>query len=243
MTTKFKVSHCKDFIEFESNFPDIIIQKIIEQEKYGLIELFENTHKINKKLKIPPRLRSTPKKFIPDYSNKLPKCIYDQTDPKCLRELYSINVTVSDSKTIQAVANFGEDFFKPSDLSTFWSDFDLTPTPVEIMNTNDPSSASLESTLDLEYITGVGNNISTQFHHFHCTTESCHPFLTMLAQLSNLPDHKLPMVLSVSVGVTEYEYLNELGSKYADRVNNEFMKLGLRGVSIIFAIGDRADQE
>lgn len=157
--------------------------------------------------------------------------------------MYSINVTVEEPKTIQAVANFGEDFFKPSDLTTFWSDFDLTPTSISIMNKNDPSKPALESTLDLEYITGIGNNITTQFHHFDCTTESCHPFLTMLAQLADLPDDQLPSVLSVSVGVTEYEYLNELGSKYADRVNNEFMKLGLRGVSIVFAIGDRADQE
>lgn len=120
-----------------------------------------------------------------------------------MRELYSINVEVENSKTSQAVANFGSDFFKPSDMDSFWSEFSLQPTKIDVINKNDQSQAALESTLDLEYITGVGNNIDTQFHHFDCTTESCHPFLTMLAQLSNMTDDELPKVLSVSVGVTE----------------------------------------
>jgi len=64
--------------------------------------------------------------------------------------LYSINATVDSSKTLQAVANFGDDFFKTSDLNLFWSNFGLKKTSIEVMNDNDESHAALESSLDLE---------------------------------------------------------------------------------------------
>jgi len=66
--------------------------------------------------------------------------------------------------------------------------------------------------------------------------------MSLLTDLNNQTDADLPKVLSVSVGVTEHEYLDELGPDYADRVDTELQKLGARGCSVLFAIGDRATQ-
>jgi len=54
--------------------------------------------------------------------NKLPSCIFDATDPNCLKLVYNINATVSNSKSIQSVANFGESaYYNDKDLQEFWN--------------------------------------------------------------------------------------------------------------------------
>jgi len=44
------------------------------------------------------------------------------------------------------------------------------------------------------------------------------------------------------VGTTEYEYVEAMGAKFVTRINQEFMKAGMRGLSLLFATGDRAVQ-
>jgi hypothetical protein len=44
------------------------------------------------------------------------------------------------------------------------------------------------------------------------------------------------------VGTTEYEYVEAMGEKFVLRINQEFMKAGMRGISLLFASGDRASQ-
>lgn len=119
----------------------------------------------------------------------------------------------------------------------------MQETPIKIMKDNKSSDPANESTLDLENISGMANRVPTQFWHYSCTKETCHPFMSLLTDLSNLSDADLPNVLSVSVGVTEEEYITELGLDFANRVNTEFMKLGVRGMSIMFAAGDKGTQE
>jgi tripeptidyl-peptidase-1 len=53
--------------------------------------------------------------------------------------------------------------------------------------------------------------------------------------VSSTPDDEIPLVFSTSYGEDETA---EVPSDYADRVNTEFMKAGLRGISILFASGD-----
>jgi len=67
--------------------------------------------------------------------------------------------------------------------------------------------------------------------------------MSLITDIEKLDDNLVPNVLSLSVGVTEYEYINELGLDFANRLNLEFMKLGLKGLSIICAIGDTAIQQ
>lgn len=51
--------------------------------------------------------------------------------------------------------------------------------------------------------------------------------------MSNTSDSAIPYVISVSYGDDE----DSLDKAYTDRINNEFQKLGTRGVSIFFASG------
>jgi len=76
--------------------------------------------------------------------------------------------------------------------------------------------------------------------HWACTTNDCKPFLTWMLEIANLTHP--PVVQSVSVGTTEYEYLTEMGEKHVVRMNAEFAKAGVRGISLLFASGDRASQ-
>jgi len=58
------------------------------------------------------------------------------------------------------------------------------------------------------------------------------PFLVWLKQLADTED--VPLVHSVSYGDQE----PDLPKAYTDRVNYEFMKMGVRGLTILFASGD-----
>jgi len=73
------------------------------------------------------------------------------------------------------------------------------------MKDNIVGDAGHESTLDIEYISTMAAGIPTQFWHYACTKEACHPFLSFLMDLSALDDAHLPKVISLSVGVMEYE--------------------------------------
>eukprot|EP00285_Hemiselmis_virescens_P019851 CAMPEP_0173383984 /NCGR_PEP_ID=MMETSP1356-20130122/6555_1 /TAXON_ID=77927 ORGANISM="Hemiselmis virescens, Strain PCC157" /NCGR_SAMPLE_ID=MMETSP1356 /ASSEMBLY_ACC=CAM_ASM_000847 /LENGTH=348 /DNA_ID=CAMNT_0014339119 /DNA_START=116 /DNA_END=1162 /DNA_ORIENTATION=+ len=140
----------------------------------------------------------------------------------------------------QGVALFGPQFYSPTDLSAFQTKYDVQPNAVHNLNDNKPTTPGTEATLDVEYITGLGQGVETWYMHYTCTTNDCKPFLTWMLQIANVS--KPPMVQSVSVGTTEYEYLTEMGEKHVLRMNSEFIKAGLRGISLIFASGDRASQ-
>lgn len=61
--------------------------------------------------------------------------------------------------------------------------------------------------------------------------ESQEPFLQWLVLLSNMSD--LPWVHTISYGDDE----DSLSTAYMMRVNTEFMKAGVRGISLLFASG------
>lgn len=59
------------------------------------------------------------------------------------------------------------------------------------------------------------------------------PFLEWAIRVSNTSDSAVPKVISVSYGDDE----DSLDKAYTDRINVEFQKLGVRGISILFASG------
>ena len=61
--------------------------------------------------------------------------------------------------------------------------------------------------------------------------ESQEPFLQWMVLLSNMSD--LPWVHTVSYGDDE----DSLSNAYMMRINTEFMKAGVRGISLLFASG------
>lgn len=61
--------------------------------------------------------------------------------------------------------------------------------------------------------------------------ESQEPFLQWMLLLSNMSD--LPWVHTISYGDDE----DSLSTAYMMRINTEFMKAGIRGISLLFASG------
>ncbi|KAL2099113.1 hypothetical protein ACEWY4_005593 [Coilia grayii] len=158
--------------------------------------------------------------------------------PAVIRARY--NLTASDVGTAannsQAVAQFLEQFYHPADLAEFMSMFGRSFPHLSavdrVVGTQGKGKAGLEASLDVEYIMSAGANISTWVFTNPGRHESQEPFLQWLVLLSNMTS--VPWVHTISYGDDE----DTLSTAYMQRVSNEFMKAGLRGISMLFASGD-----
>jgi len=95
--------------------------------------------------------------------------------------------------------------------------------------------AGIEASLDVEYMTTLGAGVPTEFWSFAGrqpnNTEN-EPFLDFLYTLGNTTNP--PLVFSTSYGEDEDSVLLD----YAVRMNQEFAKNALRGVTFLLASGD-----
>ena len=98
-------------------------------------------------------------------------------------------------------------------------------------------TAGIESMLDIETITGVAGGVHAEFWGFAGRSPDNpenEPFMKWLTQMANTTDDDLPKVFSTSYGEDESSWSFEA----ATRLNQEFAKAGVRGVSLMFAAGD-----
>jgi len=165
----------------------------------------------------------------------------DGVDPTFLRKLYNATdaAGASGTKNIQACASFLGQFYSPTDLKTFFSKYakDHTVTIPTQYGPNTPSKPGVEAELDIQYIMGVGKDIPTQFWSTagkQPGNPENEPFLVWLYNVSNISDDNMPRTMSVSYGDDEHTVLRD----YAARVDVEFQKAGVRGMSIMFSSGD-----
>eukprot|EP00656_Telonema_subtile_P007423 TRINITY_DN13489_c0_g1_i1.p1 TRINITY_DN13489_c0_g1~~TRINITY_DN13489_c0_g1_i1.p1 ORF type:complete len:326 (+),score=94.10 TRINITY_DN13489_c0_g1_i1:129-1106(+) len=93
-----------------------------------------------------------------------------------------------------------------------------------------------ESMLDIETITGIAGNITSEFWGYagHADGTTNEPFLKWLSMLSNTSDEQVPKVFSTSYGEDEDSW----SLSAATRMNVEFQKAGARGISLLYASGD-----
>jgi len=161
------------------------------------------------------------------------------TTPTVLRERYNLSSTDvgSNPKNKQMTAQFLEQYFHQTDVAEFMRIFvgEEFPhkTQVDKVVGPDPGGrARVEASLDVDYMMTTGANISTWFWSTPGRHESQEPFLEWLLAMSNTTD--LPPVCSVSYS----DYEMTLSKEYMQRVNQEFAKAGVRGISILFASGD-----
>ncbi|XP_033843553.1 tripeptidyl-peptidase 1 [Periophthalmus magnuspinnatus] len=158
--------------------------------------------------------------------------------PSILRQRY--NLSSSDvggaHNNSQAVAQFLEQYYHPADLSEFMSlfggSFQHHSVVEQVVGTQGGGKAGLEASLDVEYIMSTGANISTWVFSNAGRHESQEPFLQWMLLLSNMS--ALPWVHTISYGDDE----DSLSTAYMTRINTEFMKAGVRGISLLFASGD-----
>ncbi|KAM9341285.1 LOW QUALITY PROTEIN: tripeptidyl-peptidase 1 [Symphorus nematophorus] len=189
--------------------------------------------------RLPPRGQQDLSKASSNRKQKhLKEEVHLGVTPAILRERY--NLTATDVGTAQnnsqAVAQFLEQYYSPADLAEFMSMFGRSFTHHSqvdrVVGTQGAGKAGVEASLDVEYIMSTGANISTWVFTNPGRHESQEPFLQWMVLLSNMSD--LPWVHTISYGDDE----DSLSTAYMNRINTEFMKAGVRGISLLFASGD-----
>jgi len=168
--------------------------------------------------------------------------------PPSIFDFYSIppNTKVTKNSSI-GVIEFEDQYYNPSQLSMFGNLFAVQvnlPTADHTVGFNSPTSPQLESTLDIQYVLGIAQNAESWFWIEESAVWlygfSTHFFST----------EEVPLVISISydwneeaqcqtgIGDQECQKLGVNSLQYVARVNTEFMKIGLRGISILTASGD-----
>merc|ERR1719491_63889 len=88
--------------------------------------------------------------------------------------------------------------------------------------------------LDMSVITSVAGNVYTEFWGFDPPGQETDPFVNWIVKVALTSDDVIPKIFSSSYGEDE----NGMSTAHADRFNIEFMKMGVRGISVLFAAGD-----
>jgi len=158
----------------------------------------------------------------------------DAVTPQVIWETYLTNGTQGkSSQNLQSVAQFLGQFYDPNDLNDFQKHFKLPSQKVaKVVGPNDASNPGVEATLDIEYITGTAPGVPTWFYSTKGLHQGQEPFVDWAQAMNNAS--LVPFVVSVSYGDPE----NTVTLDYAQRLDVEFQKLALRGVSILYASGD-----
>jgi len=168
--------------------------------------------------------------------------------PQTIDTLYKIpsDAQVKGNSSV-AVIEWENQFYSPAYLTKFGQLFIVpvtVPTDEHTIGYNLPTSPQIEATLDIEYILGVGHEAESWFW-----IEKTGLWLYGYA-IHFFSTQKVPLVCSMSYGWNEEaqcmagignEECQQLGvdSKgYAARVNTEFQKIGIRGISLLSASGD-----
>ena len=150
--------------------------------------------------------------------------------PDVLRDGYNVpDVVGTHPENRQSIASFLEEYYSPADFKKFFdrygSSFKHLEDVTEVIGPNNGPPGS-EASLDVQYIMSVGAMIPTWFWS---TPGS---FLDWILDISN--HSEVPWVHSVSY--SGYEDLYDVS--YMNRINVEFQKAGVRGLTLLFASGD-----
>jgi len=101
-----------------------------------------------------------------------------------------------------------------------------------VIGPNKASDPGTEASLDIEYIIGTAPGVPAWFYYTEGLHQGQEPFVDWATNLSS--SAVVPLVCSVSYGDNE----DSIELAYALRLDLEFQKLALRGMSILYASGD-----
>jgi len=161
--------------------------------------------------------------------------------PESLASMYQFKDTPAPKNSKQMPVEFqGDSSFSPSDLDSFLHANDLINENVtKIVGPFNDQFPDTEATLDMQYIVGVSTGVTD----WYWTSNGW-----MYTFASNLANYKeVPSTISMSWGWSESQQCtvstdcSTLGvdsKTYVARTNTEFMKIGLRGVSVFASSGD-----
>eukprot|EP01062_Namystynia_karyoxenos_P012723 TRINITY_DN1459_c0_g1_i2.p1 TRINITY_DN1459_c0_g1~~TRINITY_DN1459_c0_g1_i2.p1 ORF type:complete len:600 (+),score=225.37 TRINITY_DN1459_c0_g1_i2:88-1800(+) len=169
------------------------------------------------------------------------KCGASFTTPGVLTKAYSLGAApTGPQKGSMAVAEFQGVMWDSSDLDKWGTACAVNATVNHQIGKNSPFKCQIpgvgtelcaEALLDIEYIKGVGGSIPLSD-----VFDSTYSLLNWMTQVLDMPDATLPLVHSVSYGNDEVQ---QTSAAYMQSCNQQFMKAGARGVSVLFASGDQ----
>eukprot|EP00698_Gefionella_okellyi_P026033 TRINITY_DN979_c0_g1_i2.p1 TRINITY_DN979_c0_g1~~TRINITY_DN979_c0_g1_i2.p1 ORF type:complete len:573 (-),score=84.76 TRINITY_DN979_c0_g1_i2:335-2053(-) len=151
--------------------------------------------------------------------------------PAVLRMRYNISDSVAgqSANNSLAVAEFQGQYYSPDDLSKFQTQCKVSNDPVaKLVGDNVSWLSGTESTLDIEYIMAVAQKVPAWF--WSHSTFNLYEWITAVEDTEGAP-----WIHSVSYGNDEVQ--NSQPNML--RTNIEFQKIGVRGISILFASGDQ----
>jgi tripeptidyl-peptidase-1 len=166
--------------------------------------------------------------------------------PESLIEMYKVPSASANVKISQGVAEFQDDqSYNKADLQTFFQQTGLkAETVADIVGPFDGTYPDMEATLDTQYIMGVGR--ADDAANWYWTSPGwMYDWSSNFYNTTDVPDS-----VSISWGWAEdgqcssgidQTVCTTLGidsQQYVARVNVEFQKIGLRGVSLLAASGD-----
>lgn len=184
-------------------------------------------------------------------SHKVPKpdettpqaAVTSLVSPQTLLTMYDVPAAAA-ARVSQGVAEFQNDAsYNKQDLATFFNQTNLAAQTVQdTVGPYDGTYPDTEATLDTQYILAVGQG---EVDWYWTSTGWMYDWATSFFNASTVPD-----AVSISWGWaedaqcspgTDSTVCSTLGvdsAQYVARVNTEFQKIGLRGVSLLAASGD-----
>lgn len=170
------------------------------------------------------------------------KELFSTNTPKHLRQLYNVGSAAGKAgANKQAVTAFLNQRYSEKSLKEFWKKYcdgiECGKGLPKLVGDATSGFPGEESMLDIEYITGTGGALETEFWGFSGKSPDNpenEPFMKWLAKLSSTSDSDVPKLFSTSYGEVESTW----SLAAAQRLNAEFMKAGARGITLLFASGD-----
>merc|ERR1719408_624923 len=164
--------------------------------------------------------------------------------PQTLLGMYSVPPDAKVTTVSQGPAEFQDDTsFNKEDLKTFFKQTDLADQTVsDIVGPYDGSLPDTEATLDVQYITSVGEK---QVNWYWTADNWMYQWSHNFFNAASIPDEVSiswgwaeDQQCSSGISQPECQTLGINSEQYVARVNVEFQKIGLRGVSLFVASGD-----
>jgi tripeptidyl-peptidase-1 len=148
-----------------------------------------------------------------------------------LRTRYKLGTqpTSAAANSSVAVAEFQGQYYKPTDISKFSTACAVSPAIATKDHGTNKDSAGIESELDIEYIGAVANPIPLTVWY-----QSEYSLLSWIQSVG--ADSSPGYIHSVSYGNDEVQ---QTSTAYMEQVNTQFMQIGAKGISVLFASGDQ----
>lgn len=167
--------------------------------------------------------------------------------PQTAMNMYSMPTSAVAGNYSIAVGEWGFSYFNPADLAGFGQQVGIdVPRVYRTVGDNKEFPSDLESSMDIEWASSLASGAKSWFWVESATMYAW--MYTFAVHMLNSPE--VPEIVSISYGWawdqqclfnisgTDCEQLGVNSSEYIIRVNTEFQKIGLRGVSLLVASGD-----